>query len=142
VTILLFNLPMLSSSCYSFRPRLRVTQIRGFASSVPSTFGFQVPLEVTEHVIRSIHDLSGMSYGVTIPLTAIVLRSTITLPISLNSQLKLNRRIALRPLFFQWGNLIGMQAMTLQKARTNHRGNQDGLPQFKSTIEKMVSVNL
>jgi inner membrane protein COX18 len=117
----------------------RLRHARGFASSSPRGFGFEVPIEVTAELLRSIHNLSGLSYGVTIPLTAIALRSIITLPLSIYSQKKLNRRIELRPLFFHWGNLIGVQAVAQQKARNvDLRGNLEAYTKMMSTVQKMV----
>ena len=117
----------------------RLRHTRGFASSSTRRFGFEAPIELTAELLRSIHDLSGLPYGLTIPLTAIAFRSIITLPLSIYSQKKLNRRIELRPLFFHWGNLIGMQAVAQQKARNvDIRGNQEAYAKMMSTVQKMV----
>jgi hypothetical protein len=120
----------------------QVKHSRGFASSIPRRYGL-TPIEITADLIRSIHDLSGLTYGATIPLTAIALRSIITLPLSIYSQKKLNRRIELRPLFFEWGNLIGMQAVAREKSRkVNIRGDQEALAKMMSTVKKMVSPSI
>ena len=74
------------------------------------------PIEVTAQLFRSIHDLSGLPYGLTIPLTAFALRAVVTLPLSIYSQKKLNRRIELRPLYYHWGELIGSQVLELERA--------------------------
>src|SRR5437762_1536343 len=117
----------------------RLRHARGFASSSPRRFGLEVPIEVTAGLLRSIHDLSGLSYGVTIPLTAIALRSIITLPLSIYSQKKINRRVELRPLFFHWGNLIGVRAVAQQKARNiDLRGNQEAYTKMMATVQNMV----
>lgn len=129
----------LSVPCNAFRFS-RLGDIRGFSSSVPRRYGFEAPIEITAELIRSIHDFSGLTYGAAIPLTAIVLRSIITLPLSIYSQKKLNRRIQLRPLFFQWGNLIGMQAVAQQKSRkVDLRGNKEQYTKMMSIVQKMVS---
>ena len=127
--------------CTAFRLS-QLKHNRGFASSIPRRYGL-TPIEITADLIRSIHDLSGLPYGATIPLTAIALRSIITLPLSIYSQKKLNRRIELRPLFFEWGNLIGMQAVAREKSRkVNIRRDKEALAKMMSTVQKMVSPSI
>jgi hypothetical protein len=80
---------------------------RGFATSSPTKFEILGPIAITAQLIRSIHDVTDLPYGLSIPLTAVVLRSIVTLPLAIYSQKKLARRIELRPLIFQWTYLLG-----------------------------------
>ena len=106
-----------------------------FSSSVPR----RGPIEITAQLIHSIHDLSGLTYGVAIPLTAIAFRTIVTLPLSIYSQKKLNRRIELHPLFHQWGDIIGTQAISRAKANNvDLRGNQEAYEKMMTTVRKMV----
>ena len=113
----------------------RTGHIRGFASSIPR----RGPIEITAQLIHSIHDLSGLTYGAAIPLTAIAFRSIVTLPLSIYSQKKLSRRIELRPLFHQWGDIIGIQAVARAKANNvDLRGNQEAHANMMTTVQMMV----
>jgi hypothetical protein len=112
---------------------------RGFASSAQRKSVFDVPIEVTAQLFRSIHDLSGLTYGVTIPLTALALRTIVTLPLSIYSQKKLIRRIELRPLYYHWGEIIGFQAVAQQKSRNiNLRADKTAYMATMSKAQKLV----
>ena len=122
----------------SFNTTCRVTRTshaRGFSSSLPR----RGPIEITAQLIHSIHDLSGLTYGVAIPLTALAFRTIVTLPLSIYSQKKLNRRIELHPLFHQWGDMIGTQAVARAKAnKVDLRGNREAHANMMTTVQKMV----
>jgi hypothetical protein len=113
---------------------------RGFASSVPNRFSFHGPIEATAQLFHSIHDVTGLTYGITIPLTAILLRTAITLPLVIYSQKKLNRRIELRPLFYHWGEIIGLQAATAyqKKHKVDLRKDKEALAKTVSRVTAMV----
>jgi hypothetical protein len=113
----------------------RTGPVRGFASSLPR----RGPIEITAQLIHSIHDLTGLTYGVAIPLTAIAFRTIVTLPLSIYSQNKLNRRIELHPLFHRWGEMIGAQAVVRAKANNvDLRGNQEAYANMMTTVQRMV----
>jgi mitochondrial inner membrane protein COX18 len=98
-------------------------------------------IELTAQIFRSVHDLSGLPYGVTIPLTAVALRTIVTLPLSIYSQRKLNKRIELRPLFYQWGEIIGLQVMSQQRSQgvDVHR-EKNGKREILFRVQKLVSL--
>jgi hypothetical protein len=128
---------MLLHPCNVFRVS-RPAYVRGFTSSVPNRYGFGGPIEITAELFRAIHDVSGLTYGVTIPLTALALRTIVTLPLSIYSQKKLNRRIELRPLYYQWGELIGMQALAQQKSRNADLRDKGVYEKTMSRVQKLV----
>lgn len=114
----------------------RTGYVRGFASSLPR----RGPIEITAQLIHSIHDVTGLTYGAAIPLTAIAFRSIVTLPLSIYSQKKLNRRIELHPLFHQWGDMIGTQAVARAKANNvDLRRNQEAHANMMTTVQRMVT---
>jgi len=112
---------------------------RAFTCSSPGRFGIGTPVELTADLFRSIHDLSGLTYAFSIPLTAIVLRTAVTLPLAIYSQKKLNRRLELRPLFFHWGDIVGMQTVARQRAlNVDLRKDKNALAKTMSTVQKIV----
>lgn len=112
---------------------------RAFTCSAPGRFGLGTPVELTADLFRSIHDLSGLTYAFSIPLTAIALRTAVTLPLAIYSQKKLNRRLELRPLFFHWGDIVGMQTVARQKAlNVDLRKDKNALARTMSTVQKIV----
>jgi len=104
--------------CQSILWTSRRVRARTFTSTAQTKFILDGPIELAAQLIRSIHDLSGLTYGITIPLTAIALRTVVTLPLSIYSQRKLIRRAEIRPLHFFWGELIGITAMNEVKRRS------------------------
>jgi hypothetical protein len=118
----------------------RAGSVRGFASSRINHIG---PIELTAELLRSVHDFSGLSYGLAIPLTAFALRTTITLPLAIYSQKKLNRRLELRPLFFHWGELIGMQTAKLAlSGNADLRNDKDAMKEVSMKVQMTVTPNL
>ena len=117
----------------------RSAQMRQFSSSPQQRFAFD-PIEITALLFRSFHDVSGLTYGISIPLTALLLRTVVTLPLSIYSQKKLQKRLELRPLFTKWGDFKGMQVVAEQKARgIDLRGNKKAMSEALSRVRKMVS---
>jgi membrane protein insertase Oxa1/YidC/SpoIIIJ len=116
----------------------RTVQARKFSSSPQQRFGFD-PIEMTALLFRSFHDVSGLTYGIAIPLTTVALRTIVTLPLSIYSQMKLQRRLELRPLFTKWGEVKGMQVVAEQKARNlDLKGNKKAMSEAMSLVRKMV----
>lgn len=114
----------------------RPSNVRGFAFSTPK----RGPIELTAQLIHSIHDVSGLTYGAAIPLTAIAFRTLVTLPLSIYSQKKLKRRVELHPLFHIWGNLLGIELITRAKsANVDVRGNEAAQEKIMSTVKEIVS---
>ena len=117
----------------------RRNHCRAFTASAPGRFALGAPIELTADLIRSIHDLSGLTYGFSIPLTAIALRILVTLPLAIYSQKKLNRRIELRPLFYHWGEVVGTQAVARQKSlNVDLRNDKGALAKTMSSVQKAV----
>jgi len=125
------------SLCQFYRRR----QCRGFATTRTVAMTAGGPIQFTAEIIQTIHDFSGLPYGYTIPLTAVILRTIVTLPFAIQSQKKLNRRIELRPLFHQWGEIIGMRSVARQKNQNvDIRENQQALEETMSTVKKLVNI--
>jgi hypothetical protein len=78
----------------------RCAASRGFASTPAHLFSAGGGVQTAASIIQSIHDFSSLPYGFTIPLTAVVLRTVVTLPLAIYSHNKMNRRIELRPIHF------------------------------------------
>jgi hypothetical protein len=113
---------------------------RGFSSSAPSRWSFNGPIEATAQLFHSIHDVTGLTYGISIPLTAILLRTVVTLPLVIYSQKKLNKRIELRPLFYHWGEIIGMQSATAyqKQHKVDLRKDKEALAKTVSKVQATV----
>jgi hypothetical protein len=118
----------------------RAGSVRGFTSSRIHHIG---AIELTAELFRSVHDVSGLSYGLTIPLTALALRTAITLPLAIYSQKKLNRRLEFRPLFFHWGEIIGMQTAKLAlSGNADLRNDKDAMKEVLMKMQMTVTPNL
>ena len=118
----------------------RIVQRRQFGSS-PHHRLFIDPIELTAALFRSFHDVSGLTYAVSIPLTSIALRSVVTLPLAIYSQKKLQRRLELRPLFNKWGDVKGAQVLAEQKAqKIDLQGNKQAYTEAMSRVRQMVCL--
>ena len=131
---------LIDNKVLNYAPRR--AHVRTFTSSRQSRFFFDGPIEWTGQLIRSFHELSGLTYGITIPLTAIILRTAVTLPLSIYSQKKLIRRIELRPLFFVWGEVIGQAAVEKVKQDGSQsaalKSNREGHEMAKKIVQNAV----
>lgn len=111
---------------------------RQFSSSPQQRLGLN-PIELTALLFQSVHDVSGLTYGLSIPLTTLVLRTAVTFPLSIYSQKKLKRRLELRPLFTKWGDVKSMQVIAEQKAqKIDLKGNKEAMSGVISRIRKLV----
>ena len=116
----------------------RAMRARQFSSSPQQRLGLN-PIELTALLFQSVHDLSGVTYGLSIPLTTLVLRTAVTLPLSIYSQKKLRKRLELRPLFTKWGDVKSMQVIAEQNAQQiDLKGNKQAMSGAISRIRKMV----
>jgi len=98
---------------------------RGFATSSPRKFEILGPIAITAQLIRSIRDVTDLPYGLSIPLSAVILRSIVTLPLAIYSQKKLARRIELRPLIFEWTYLLGSVVAGKYNVKKGRLNNDD-----------------
>jgi hypothetical protein len=86
------------------------------------------PTEIIALLFRSFRDVCVLTYGITMPLTTVALRTIVTLPLSIYSQKKPQRRLELRVLFTKWGEVKGMQVVAEQKARNlDLKGNKKAM---------------
>jgi hypothetical protein len=93
------------------------SRCRGFASAPTRLFFADYPILIAANIIHSIHDFSGLPYSMSIPLTAIVLRTAVTLPLAIYSQYKMNRRIELRPIQFFYAEWLSSSLKDTQQKK-------------------------
>lgn len=120
---------------------LRDPRVRGFAGSAPSRLSLSSPFEVTSQVIHSIHDVTGLTYGLTIPLAAVLLRAVVTLPMSIYGQKALNKRLELRPLMYRWGSIITRLSILEFKQKNpdvDLKGNRKAGEEVSQRVQKAV----
>jgi membrane protein insertase Oxa1/YidC/SpoIIIJ len=129
-------------SAWRFTHTLKRPARRGFASTPSIAMSAGGSIQLAVDIIRSIHDVSGLSYGVSIPLTAIALRTIITLPLAISSQRKLNRRIELRPLFYHWGEIIGSRTVArLKSQNVDLHKDKKAMAETMSRVQKIVKIS-
>jgi len=120
---------------------LRSPRARGFAASPSTSFSLSAPFEVTSQVIHSIHDVTGLTYGITIPLAAVLLRGVVTLPMSVYGQKALNKRLELRPLMYRWGSVITRLSILEFKQKNPQvdlKGNKEAGREVSQKVQKAV----
>jgi len=123
----------------------RAPRRRGLAVSAPARLGFSTPFEVTSDILHSIHDVTGLTYGITIPLAAVVLRTVVTLPAGIYSYSILNRRLELRPLILKWGSVIGRLTVVEFKQKNPNvdlKANEEAARTLSKMVHKTVYITL
>jgi len=121
----------------------RAPRVRGFASSPPARLGLSTPFEVTSDIFHAIHDVTGLTYGIAIPLTAVLLRTAVTLPASIHGYLILNRRLELRPLVLKWGSAIGRLTVVKFKQKNPNvdlKTNEEAVRTVSKMVHKTVYI--
>ena len=121
----------------------RTPHVRGFASSPPARLGLSTPFEVTSDIFHSIHDITGLTYGITIPLAAVLLRTAVTLPASIYGYLILNRRLELRPLVLKWGSAIGRLTVVKFKQKNPNvdlKTDEEAVREVSKMVHKTVYI--
>ena len=74
-------------------------------------------LSTTHTLITGLHSVTGLSWAYTLPLTALLIRLTITAPIATYSNIISNRRLELNPLFNAWRAAIARNVYRAHKAK-------------------------
>ena len=132
------RLPLQQFASLSTRRVCYQSTCRGFATSSTAKFEILGPIAITAQLISSIHDVTGLSYGLSIPFTALALRSIVTLPLAIHSQKKMARRIELRPLIFQWTYLLG-SIVARKHTPKNVKDSKKASDQVNQETYQMVS---
>ena len=86
----------------------------------------------THETIRALYDITGLPWVATLPLTAILLRSTIVLPLSIWSRRQTQRVASVRPLLHAWLPII--QERVIQRRR------RAGPSELEKTVRKEMKL--
>jgi len=87
------------------------------------------PLELTNYMLDSLHTFTNTSWAVTIPASAIILRSCVTLPVTIYAKERIIRVRSLTALLITW----------LQVIRKDMIQKIDGVEQFNKSTKKQYA---
>ncbi|KAF7128301.1 hypothetical protein CNMCM5793_002843 [Aspergillus hiratsukae] len=76
-------------------------QIRHFHPTRPSPFINEV-LEVSSGFIHAVHSISGLPWAMSIPLTALIVRTTVAMPLQIYTKIQARKAQNLAPLLQSW----------------------------------------
>ncbi|EIT73202.1 hypothetical protein AO1008_08687 [Aspergillus oryzae 100-8] len=76
-------------------------QIRHFHPTRPSPFVNEL-LDASSAFIQGVHSISGLSWAVSIPLTALIVRSTVAMPLQIYTKIQARKERDLVPLLSSW----------------------------------------
>ncbi|RAL09506.1 putative mitochondrial export translocase Oxa2 [Aspergillus homomorphus CBS 101889] len=99
-------------------PRL---QSRSFHSTKPNPFFAEV-MSSSSWFFHGIHDISGLPWAYSIPLTALLVRTVIPLPLQMYTKLQAYRERSTVPLLAAWGHLYRRRAQKLQQVARHGAG--------------------
>ena len=74
-------------------------------------------LSTTHNLITGLHSITGLSWAYTLPLTALLIRLTITGPIATYATVINNRRLELSPLLYAWQAAIAKKTYPVHGAK-------------------------
>ncbi|GFF30371.1 hypothetical protein IFM58399_02547 [Aspergillus lentulus] len=76
-------------------------QIRHFHATRPSPFINEV-LSVSSGFIHAVHSISGLPWALSIPLTALIVRTTVAMPLQMYTKIQARKQRDLAPLLHSW----------------------------------------
>ncbi|CCU74463.1 unnamed protein product [Blumeria hordei] len=98
-------------SCISSHVSQLVYQrFRSFHATTPNFF-YHETLQTTHALIQSVHLVTGTSWSLTIPLVALLVRASTSLPIAVIQQKALARRVMLIPILQAWKHSFRKEAL-------------------------------
>ena len=74
-------------------------------------------ISLTHNAISGLHQSTGLSWAVTLPLTALIIRTVVTGPLSVYTYKITQRRMAVQPLIFAWQSVVQRKVMQKDRAR-------------------------
>ncbi|KAJ9306088.1 hypothetical protein DTO217A2_4388 [Paecilomyces variotii] len=93
-------------------------QRRSFHPTRPSPF-INEALDISSSFLHGIHDVTGLPWAASIPLTAFIVRMTVALPLQIYTRIHARRNRDLSPLLLSWRKVYQDQIM--EKARQEGR---------------------
>ncbi|KAE8350983.1 putative mitochondrial export translocase Oxa2 [Aspergillus coremiiformis] len=78
-----------------------IQQIRHFHPTRPSPFISEV-LDASSAFIQGVHSVSGLPWVISIPLTALIVRTTVAMPLQIYTKIQARKERDLLPLLFSW----------------------------------------
>ena len=89
----------------------RNARVRVFHATHPRSFSLDVCCGYTHNVITSIHHFSGLPWVLSLPLTALAVRTFLVTPLSAYSHKATQRQLDVQPLLQAWKHVIRNQVM-------------------------------
>ncbi|GAD93252.1 mitochondrial export translocase Oxa2, putative [Paecilomyces variotii No. 5] len=119
-----------SSNIISSKP---FQQRRSFHPTRPSPF-INEALDISSSFLHGVHDVTGLPWAASIPLTALIVRMTVGLPLQIYTRIHARRNRDLSPLLLSWRKVYQDQIMA--KAREEKR------PLLPFEAEKHLQVEM
>lgn len=121
------------SSLRSTRRTAFQHQVRHFHPTRPRPFIAEA-LSISSGFIYGIHSITGLPWVASLPLTALVVRTTVAMPLQIYTRIHARRQRDLTPLFYSWFKYYQVEA------RTNRSAGPLAVPQAaKSEVLKALA---
>lgn len=114
--------------------KLPVLQARHFHPTRPSPFINEV-LAVSTSFLYGVHSLSGLPWVLSLPLSAVIVRMTVGLPLQIYTKLMARREQEIAPLLLSWSEYD--KAALFSKARDTELSRMDPLRAMIAVRKKM-----
>lgn len=112
-----------------------VLQIRQFHPTRPALF-LNEALEVSSGFIQAVHSVSGLPWVASIPLTALIVRMTVAMPLQMYTKIQARKEQDLAPLLTSWGHHYRMDI----RNQINRSGNNE--PMLFGSAVGQVAKNI
>ncbi|KAF9892583.1 hypothetical protein FE257_000985 [Aspergillus nanangensis] len=93
-----------------FSSKITSQQLRRFHPTRQNPFLNEV-LDVSSSFIHGVHSASGLSWALSIPLTAVIVRSVVALPLQMFSRLQARKERDLQPLLNSWSKVYSQNLL-------------------------------
>lgn len=108
-------------------------QRRSFHPTRPSPF-INEALDLSSSFLHGVHDLTGLPWAASIPLTAFIVRMTVGLPLQIYTRIHARRNRDLSPLVLSWRKVSQDQIM--------RKAGEEGRPLLPLEAEKKLRVEM
>lgn len=128
----------------SSQSRFQLSQrppVRGIATSVPDgTSILHSHVGIAHDLLCDLHASTGLPWVLSIPLAALVVRTTIALPLSMYARWQRDRKLRIGPILIAWTRMCQRKLIQATKARGEHVSPQDAQRRVLELQEKHNAV--
>lgn len=107
----------------------KASATRSFHASTPNRTVFDSIIPFTHDIFQAIHSVTGLPWGLTIPLASVLAKLAISVPLQVASLRSVQRQKELSPLLFTWQNKFRYDLLKEEKKTGIRKGGEEATKQ-------------